>query len=81
MHGTGADEKVHAGIHKYYTVARERRAHAKDSVAAGRAYVQAYVRYLHFVERLCNDAVMPISHGVGEGDYAGPAGHAEPHAL
>jgi len=35
------NEKVHAGIHKYYTVARERKAHAKDSVEAGRAYVQA----------------------------------------
>ena len=61
-------------MHKYYTVARERRTHAKDSVEAGRAYVEAYVPYLHFVERLYNDAVTPISHGAGE------AGHPEPHA-
>jgi len=74
------NEKVHEGIHKYYTVARERRAHAKDSVEAGRAYVQAYVPYLHFVERLYNDAVTPISHGAGEGGHAGPAGHPEPNA-
>lgn len=64
----------HEGIHKYYTVARERRVHAKDSVEAGRAYVQAYVPHLHFVERLYNDAVTPVAHGAGE------AGHTEPYA-
>jgi len=74
------NEKVHEGIHKYYTVARERRAHAKDSVEAGRAYVQAYVPYLHFVERLYNDAVTPISHGAGEGGHAEPSGHPDLHA-
>ena len=72
--------KVHEGIHKYYTEARERKAHAKESVEAGRAYVQAYVPYLHFVERLYNDAVTPVAHGAGEGGHAGPAGHPEPHA-
>jgi len=71
--------KVHEGIHRYYTVARERRTHAKDSVEAGRAYVQAYVPYLHFVERLYNDAVTPIAHGGSEGGHAGPAGPPEPH--
>jgi len=59
--------KVHEGIHKYFTEARERKAHAKDSVEAGRAYVQAYVPYLHFVERLYNDSVTPISHGPAKG--------------
>ena len=72
------NDKVHEGIHKYYTEARERRAHAKDSVEAGRAYVQAYVPYLHFVERLYNDAVTPVSHGAGEGAPAA-APHPEPH--
>jgi hypothetical protein len=68
------NEKVHEGMHKHYTVARERRAHAKDSVEAGRAYVEAYVPYLHFVERLYNDAVTPVAHGAGE------AGRPDPHA-
>ena len=72
--------KVHEGIHKYYTEARERKAHAGESVEAGRAYVQAYVPYLHFVERLYNDAVTPIAHGAGDVGPAGTAGHAEPHA-
>src|SRR3990170_1739460 len=70
------DEKVHAGIHKYYTEAREKKAHAGHNVEAGRAYVQAYVPYLHFVERLYNDAATPIAHGAGEG---GHEGHAAPH--
>ncbi|RJP18947.1 MAG: hypothetical protein C4529_11820 [Deltaproteobacteria bacterium] len=65
------NEKVHAGIHKYYTEARERKEHAGHNVEAGRAYVQAYVPYLHFVERLYNDATTPIAHGTGEGGHAG----------
>jgi len=44
--------KVHEGIHKYYMAAKEKKAHAGESVEAGRAYVNAYVPYLHFVERL-----------------------------
>jgi len=71
------NEKVHAGIHKYYTEARGKKEHAGHNVEAGRAYVQAYVPYLHFVERLYNDATTPIAHGTGEG--GGHAGHAAPH--
>jgi hypothetical protein len=70
--------KVHAGIHKYYTEARARKEHAGHNVEAGRAYVQAYVPYLHFVERLYNDATTPIAHGTGEG---GHAGHAAPEPV
>jgi hypothetical protein len=71
------NEKVHAGIHKYYTEARKKKVHAGHNVEAGRIYVQAYVPYLHFVERLYNDATTPIAHGAGEG--GGHAGHAVPH--
>jgi len=72
-------EKVYGGIHGYYTVARELRAHAKDAAEAGCAYVEAYVPYLCFVERLRNDAVTPIARGGGEGGHSGPVGHQEPH--
>ena len=71
-------EKVHEGIHRYYTVARETRAYAKDSAEAGRAYVWACVPYLRSVERLGNDAVAPNARGGGEGGHSGPAGHQEP---
>jgi hypothetical protein len=73
------NEKIHEGIHKYYVAAMEKKAHAGHSVEAGRAYVQAYVPYLHFVERLYADATTPITHGMGEGTH--PAGgHPEPAA-
>jgi len=71
--------KVHDGIHKYFVAARDKKGHAGESVEAGRAYVNAYVPYLHFVERLYNDAVTPIAHGTGEGADA-EGGHAEPAA-
>jgi hypothetical protein len=73
------NEKIHAGIHTYYVEAREKKQHAGESVEAGRAYVQAYVPYLHFVERLYMDATTPIAHGAGEGTHPA-AGHPEPAA-
>lgn len=73
------NEKIHAGIHKYYMEAKEKKAHAGDSVEAGRAYVNAYVPYLHFVERLYADATTPIAHGIGEGTHEA-AGHPMPAA-
>jgi len=63
------NEKIHEGIHKYYVEAREKRAHAGESVEAGRSYVQAYVQYLHFVERLYLDASTPVAHGAEEGTH------------
>src|SRR5512141_1888525 len=73
------NEKIHAGIHKYYMEAKEKKAHAGESVEAGRAYVNAYVPYLHFVERLYADATTPIAHGTGEGSHEA-AGHPKPAA-
>ena len=49
--------------------AKEKKAHAGESVEAGRAYVNAYVPYLHFVERLYADASTPVAHGAGEGTH------------
>ena len=61
------NEKIHEGIHKYYMDAKEKKAHAGESVEAGRAYVNAYVPYLHFVERLYADASTPVAHGAEAG--------------
>jgi len=63
------DEKIHDGIHKYFVAAREKEAQAGESVEAGRAYVAAYVPYLHFVERLYLDASTPVTHGGEEGTH------------
>lgn len=63
------NEKIHEGIHKYYMEAKEKKAHAEESVAAGRAFVNAYVPYLHFVERLYVDASTPVAHGAEAGTH------------
>jgi len=73
------EEKIHEGIHKYYVEAMERKKHAGESVEAGRAFVAAYVPFLHFVERLYVDATAPIAHGAGDVGGAGQ-GHPEPAA-
>lgn len=49
--------------------AKEKKEHVGESVEAGRAYVQAYVPYLHFVERLYLDASTPVAHGAEEGTH------------
>ena len=36
--------------------------HAEESVDAGREFVEAYVEYVHYVERLHNDAVSAAGH-------------------
>lgn len=74
------NEQIHEGIHKYYMEAKEKKVHAGESVAAGRAYVNAYVPYLHFVERLYVAASTPVAHGAEEGAHdahAKPGGAAE----
>src|SRR5512140_125927 len=63
------NEKIHEGIHTYYMEAKEKKAHAGESVEAGRAYVSAYVPYLHFVERLYLDASTPVARGAEEGTH------------
>jgi len=57
-------DKVSAGVRERFAEALERRKHADHNVAAGRAYVESYVEFVHFVERL-------------GGALAGPAGHHE----
>ncbi len=51
------------------------RAHAGDSVEAGRAWVAAYVEYVHHVERLVADAEGRPAHGAEHGGAS-----ASPHA-
>jgi hypothetical protein len=42
------------------------RKHADESVEAGREYVEAYVQYVHYVERLQVDASGIVPQGEGE---------------
>jgi len=60
-------EAVSHGIKKRFSATLERRKHAEENVPAGREYVEAYVDFTHFVEKLHNDAVGPAAaHGKGE---------------
>lgn len=72
------EEKIHEGIHQYFLKAMEEKKHAGESVATGRAYVQAYVPFLHFVERLYVDASTPIAHSAGD---IGEEMHAHPEPV
>jgi uncharacterized protein DUF6448 len=47
-----ATEQVAAGIRERFARVHALRAHADDSLAAGRAYVKAYVEFIHYVERV-----------------------------
>ena len=52
-----------AGIRQRFARALEARKHAGESVAAGREYVEAYVEFVHYVERLHATATGPAGHG------------------
>jgi hypothetical protein len=43
--------EIEEGVRHRFMVAHEARQHANDSVAAGRAFVAAYVEFVHYVER------------------------------
>jgi uncharacterized protein DUF6448 len=53
---------VAEGIRKRFAVAVEKKKHIEDSVEAGRAYVEAYVDYIHFVESVNRLASYGASH-------------------
>lgn len=46
------NEAVATGIQARYQNAVEKKKHARESVAAGREYVAAYVEFIHYVEKL-----------------------------
>ncbi len=61
-------EKVEHGIRGRFARAAERKKHASDSVEAGREYVESYVEFIHYAERLGEDAEgSQVPHGEGGG--------------
>lgn len=62
---------IRDGVERRFARARDLRRHAGDSVEAGRAYVAAYVDYVHFVENAHRLAAAEGAHGqAGEGHGA-----------
>ena len=45
-------EEMRQGLHSHFKAVLERKNFAADDVAVGRAYVEAYVPFIHYVERL-----------------------------
>lgn len=64
-------DAIRKGVHEHFAAAASRRKFDPDDVKAGRAYVEAYVPFVHYVERLWHDA-QGAAHGHGEHQ----AGHA-----
>lgn len=50
------DEAIRRALHERYEAAAKLRGYKTDDVEAGRRYVAAYVQYLHYVERLYENA-------------------------
>jgi hypothetical protein len=51
------------GLRQRFAAAAKARTHAAESVEKGRQYVEAYVAFMHYAERLLADASTTASHG------------------
>lgn len=56
------NDAVAKGIHEHFEHANEAKKHVDESIEAGRKFVEAYVEFTHYVERLHLDAVGPSEH-------------------
>lgn len=57
---------VREGIKKRFDAALQKKKHADDSVEAGRDFVEAYVKYVHFVEGIHNLVAKGAEHHYSE---------------
>ena len=81
---TGSDEAlvqlltdaVQDGLRKHFKEAVEKKKIAPNDIAAGREFVEAYVTYIHYVERLYEAAEKPLN-----GHYAESGEHGESDAT
>lgn len=64
-------DAIHKGLRAHFDAANGRKSYAPDDVAAGRAYVEAYVPYVHYVEGLWEAATKPVAGHYPEGDAHG----------
>lgn len=67
-------DAIAKGIRERFAHVVETKKHADESVEAGRKFVEAYVDYTHYVERLHNDATAHHAHR-GEPKKTGSAEH------
>jgi hypothetical protein len=65
------------GVHERFMDALEKKKRADESVEAGREYVEAYVRYMHYVEGIHAAIQSAGGHQSGEAGTTEPAHHGE----
>ncbi len=66
---------VNSGIHQRFDRLMQTKKHMDENVASGRQYIEAYVEFVHYIERLHNDASgAAAQHGDSEKASA-PAEH------
>jgi len=66
---------VAEGIRHRFAETLEKKKHADHNVAAGREFVEAYVEFTHYVERLHTDATSPAGHAAPAEKSSEPGGH------
>ena len=69
-------DAVAKGLHERHHRVAELYKHKDESVEAGRSYVQAYVEYTHYAERLQQDAEGHIEHHKEPAEKSSPKRHA-----
>jgi hypothetical protein len=66
---------VSDGIHRRFAETVEKKKHADESVMTGREFVEAYVEFTHYIERLHTDALGQAAHGAEAEKSLEPGGH------
>jgi hypothetical protein len=56
--------EISAGLRRRFAEVKEAKAHSAHNVAAGRHFVESYVSFIHYVERLHQSATASTAHGV-----------------
>jgi hypothetical protein len=72
-------DQAAAGLRERYQRVAEAKKHAGESVEAGRRYVAAYVEFVHYAERLYDDAARSAGHDHGAAHAETAAGPAPAH--
>jgi len=68
-------DTVEEGVHRSFTKAVSLKSYKKDDVEAGREYVEAYVPFVHYIERLYEAAKYPAKGHFPESEGAHGHGH------
>jgi Family of unknown function (DUF6448) len=73
------NDAVRKGVHEHFHHTVERKKFDPDDVRAGREYVEAYVPYIHYVERLWKAATSAAHGHHADARQAEKAAHAHDH--